>query len=131
VRSLAASADGHTFASGSDDHTVRLWDCRKRRPLAVLAAHSGLVSALAFGGAVERWPHAGSWLLSASFDGSLRAWDCALQVGGSLKVVRAHEGKVADAALSADGRFVASCSFDRIWKLWARDEVMRRRPRES
>jgi U4/U6 small nuclear ribonucleoprotein PRP4 len=129
VLSLAASADGYTFASGSADHTVRLWDCRKRKPLAVLAAHSNLVSAVAFGGAADVWPHAGSWLLSASFDGSMRAWDTALQVGGALKAMRAHEGRVTDAALSADGRFIVSCSFDRTWKLWARTESMQRRAR--
>lgn len=129
VLSLAASPDGFTFASGSADHTVRLWDCRKRRPLAVLAAHSNLVSAVAFGGSGEAWPHAGAWLLSASFDGSLRAWDTALQLGGNLKTMRAHEARVTDAVLSADDRFAVSCSFDRTWKLWARDEMMQRRPR--
>ncbi|KAG8470053.1 hypothetical protein KFE25_006508 [Diacronema lutheri] len=129
ILSLAASPDGFTFASGSADHTVRLWDCRKRRPLAVLAAHANLVSAVAFGGSSESWPHAGAWLLSASFDGTLRAWDTALQIGGNLKTARAHEARVTDAALSVDDRFAVTCSFDRTWKLWARDDAMQRRPR--
>ena len=51
--------------SGSFDETVRLWEVRSGRCIAVLPAHSDPVTAVAFS-------HDGTLVVSASYDGALR-----------------------------------------------------------
>jgi WD40 repeat protein len=50
--------------SGSFDETVRLWEVRSGRCIAVLPAHSDPVTAVAFS-------HDGTLVVSASYDGAL------------------------------------------------------------
>ena len=38
------SANGYQVASGSEDHSVRVWDLRKKRSLYTIPAHQSLVS---------------------------------------------------------------------------------------
>ena len=48
VTTLAYSPDGTTLASGSTDHTARLWDLEQRQVRFTLRGHGGNVWALAF-----------------------------------------------------------------------------------
>ena len=68
VWSLAYSSDGRILASGSLDHTIRLWDAHTGELLATWMAHQGMVSSLAFDPSGER-------LASGSFDGSVCLWE--------------------------------------------------------
>ena len=60
--------------SGSFDETVRLWEVRSGRCIAVLPAHSDPVTAVAFS-------HDGTLVVSASYDGAF---------SGVLKALRYH-----------------------------------------
>src|SRR5689334_8304066 len=48
VRALAFSPDGRTLATGSDDHTLSLWDADSGRELIRCRGHEDAVLALAF-----------------------------------------------------------------------------------
>jgi eukaryotic-like serine/threonine-protein kinase len=67
VYPVAYSPDGRWIASGSWDHTVRLWDARTGEHAATLR-HPGIVVALAF-------DRAGSLIAAGDFVGTYRVWD--------------------------------------------------------
>jgi WD40 repeat protein len=118
VVAVAFSRDGKTLASGSADHTVRLWDVASRRPIgAPLAGHNGDVLSVAFS-------RDGKTLASGSADDTVRLWDVAThrQIGGPLT---GHSGDVSSVAFSPDGKTLASASHDKTVRLW--DVASRRR----
>ncbi len=67
IACLAFSPDGHTLATASMDHSIRLWDARTHQLLAVLHGHLSEVWALAFS------PD-GAALVSGAKDGSISFW---------------------------------------------------------
>ncbi|HUR55429.1 MAG TPA: M56 family metallopeptidase, partial [Gemmataceae bacterium] len=64
---VAVSADGAILATGGHDGGVRLWDAATGAELLSIPAHTGGVTALAFG--------AGGRLVSAGADERVRVWD--------------------------------------------------------
>ena len=68
VNSVAFSPDGRTLASGSADHTIRLWDVRTGRELQTLTGHRNIVNSVSFS------PD-GQTLASGSYDSTIRLWD--------------------------------------------------------
>ncbi|MBI3248816.1 MAG: hypothetical protein HYZ50_20125 [Deltaproteobacteria bacterium] len=68
VYSVAFSPDGRTLASGSRDHSIRLWDVASGRQRAVLAGHTDWVESVAFS------PD-GTTLASGSRDRTIRLWE--------------------------------------------------------
>ena len=110
VRSLAWSPDGSTLASGSADHTVRLWDAASSgRELHKLEGHSDWVRSVA-------WSPDGRTLASGSDDKTVRLWDAAS--GRELHKLEGHLGSVRSVAWSPDGSTLASGSDDKTMRLW-------------
>ncbi len=61
------SPDGKLLASGSLDHTARIWDLESRSLLTTLRGHSGRVFTLQFTSDGQR-------LVTGSWDGSVKVW---------------------------------------------------------
>ena len=82
VTALTMLPDGSTLASGSVDHTVRLWDVGARACVATLVGHSDVVTSLAV--------LADGKLASGSHDGSVRLWDTASRTCVSTSTIPVH-----------------------------------------
>ncbi|HAZ46299.1 MAG TPA: hypothetical protein DDW76_03870 [Cyanobacteria bacterium UBA11369] len=120
VESVAISPDGKTLASGSLDHSIRLWSLATGELLNTLTGHSSVVLSLAFS------PD-GKTLASASNmafrDGTVKLWDVATgklrqTLGDSLLALR-----VSCVTFSPDGNHLASghigfTSIDTKINLW-------------
>jgi WD40 repeat protein len=73
VTSVDFSTDGTQVVTGSRDRTARVWRADTGRPLALLAGHTDRITSAEFVGG------AGSSVVTASTDGSVRIWDVLVQ----------------------------------------------------
>ena len=99
ITAVAICPEGVALA-GTSTRAVYVWDTATGLLLHRLGGHDQMITACAiFTG--------GSNALTASIDGTIRVWN--LNSGNEILVI--HQGSaVADAALSADGRVIASCN---------------------
>ena len=68
IDSVAWRGDGRLFAASGSDHRIYVWDMAANRLQSVLEGHQNTVVGLQF-------THAGSLLISSSWDGDARIWD--------------------------------------------------------
>ncbi|KAG2422472.1 hypothetical protein HXX76_015996 [Chlamydomonas incerta] len=98
------------LVSGSDDFTLCLYEPSVgKTPIARMTGHVQLINQVVFS------PD-GRFILSASFDKSVKLWDGAR--GTFLATLRGHVGPVYQVAWSADSRLFASGSKDSTIKVW-------------
>ncbi|MHC4550542.1 MAG: protein kinase domain-containing protein [Planctomycetota bacterium] len=125
VRSLAFSRDGRHLLSGSLDGTVREWEVATGKEVRTLRHEEG-VACVAYG-------REDRWILSSGMDRRLfvlrdtpiRIWD---RVSGEqVLVLRGHEAGVPSFALSPDGNWVVSGSWDRTVRRWRLRPVVQTR----
>ncbi|MBO3459082.1 pentapeptide repeat-containing protein [Aetokthonos hydrillicola Thurmond2011] len=111
VRSIAFSADGEKFASGSDDQTIKIWNTKTGKFFSTLEEHSGCVRSVAFS-------DDGKLLASGSEDGTVKIWN--VDTSECLKTLNGHVGKVWSVTFSPIhlGGIVASGGEDKTIKIW-------------
>ncbi|NDJ60673.1 MAG: WD40 repeat domain-containing protein [Chloroflexi bacterium] len=108
VTCVKFSPDSRLLASGSWDHTVRLWDVQNEHLLTEMQ-HDDWVRDLAFS------PD-GNLLATASKDSTVALWDPA--TGEQRFIFHAHDGGADCLAFSPDGRLLATGGRDHAIKLW-------------
>jgi WD40 repeat protein len=109
VTCLAYSPDGKTLATGSRDHTVRIWNVFTGQRLRTLLGHTEKVNAVAFS------PD-GNQLASVGDDQDIRLWDL-VQVA-PIAAFSSHKGAVWTVAVSPDGSRAATAGADRVIRVW-------------
>jgi WD40 repeat protein len=109
VFSVAFSPISQSIVSGSDDHTVRVWDASTGTERHIMHGHEGGVRSAAFS------PD-GQCVVSGSDDKTVRVWDAT--TGTERHIMHGHEGGVFSVAFSPNGRFIASGSLDKTVRLW-------------
>jgi eukaryotic-like serine/threonine-protein kinase len=104
--SMAFSPDGKTIVTGSHDHTLRFWSLAtgESAPTPVASPMWGLA-----------YLPDGKSLLASGFFNSFQVWDVASRTMRSA--YPGHTAPITDAALSPDGKRVASSSYDQTVRL--------------
>uniref|UniRef100_A0A8C2ZEZ9 U4/U6 small nuclear ribonucleoprotein Prp4 n=2 Tax=Cyclopterus lumpus TaxID=8103 RepID=A0A8C2ZEZ9_CYCLU len=110
IYSVHFSPNGYHLATGSGDNTCKVWELRNRKCLYTVPAHQNLLSSVRF------QPTDGHFLLTGAYDNLAKVWS---HPGWTpLKTLAGHEGKVMGVDVSPDGKLIATCSYDRTFKLW-------------
>ena len=138
IRTVRFSADGELLLSGSDDHTLKVWDAlwdtaaaeTGKSPLRqhlltradVEDVPSGLLVTLRGHGSwisSSDWSQNGATIFSGSFDTTARSWDLATYA--ELLTMPGPQRPVLGAALSPQGTYVAAAYDDGSARIWTRD----------
>jgi WD40 repeat protein/serine/threonine protein kinase len=113
VASAAVSPDGKLVATGSWDHSAKIWDIATGHALRKLeGGHAGYINSVEFS------PD-GKELLTASDDGTARVWDVASGKPNG-PVFKGHSARILAASYSPDGSQVLTVSGDKTARLWDR-----------
>lgn len=109
VLSLAISLNEQILASGSEDHTVKVWNLTTGQELHNLIGHTGAVLGLAISADSQI-------LVSGSADKTIKIWN--LSTGKLIQTLIGHTNGVESVAISADGQTLVSGSADKTIKVW-------------
>ncbi|HEY9608286.1 protein kinase domain-containing protein [Allocoleopsis sp.] len=108
VTSIAFSPTGEWIVSGSEDHTLKVWDISTAQEIRTLAGHSAFVRSVAIS------PN-GQFLASAA-DDTIKLWE--LKTGEEIRTLSGHSSVIQRIAFSPDGQILASAGNDKTIKLW-------------
>jgi WD40 repeat protein len=109
ISGIAFSSNGRLLAV-ADPQEIRVWDWARDRVQRVVTTYPQSI-----GGGIAFSPD-GRLIASSNYDGTVQLLDWAK--GGSLAVLRGHQGPVEDVAFSPNGQLVASAGDDGTVRIW-------------
>ncbi|RKK63627.1 Vegetative incompatibility protein HET-E-1 [Fusarium oxysporum] len=109
VTSVVFSQDGKLIASGSYDHTVKIWNMATGKEERTFEGHMALVTSVVFS-------NDGKLIASGSHDKTIKIWNVA--TGAEERTLKGHTDWVASVFLSKDNKLIASGSRDKTVKIW-------------
>jgi WD40 repeat protein/serine/threonine protein kinase len=115
IASASFSSDGKYALTGGSDQSVKIWDIERKQVLLKLARpHRGRITAALFS------PAAGSLnFLTAGNDGSVKVWQWnGPEAQPTMTHEFTHSDEVIGAAISPDGRHIATACADNQARIW-------------
>lgn len=109
ISAIAVSPDGKTFATGSHDKTIRVYDVATLRHKIIFQGLPAAIHTVAFNST-------GTMLASGSEDGAIRLWNCS--TGQTEYILQGHKGPVYSVKFSPTEPTLASGSGDGNVCLW-------------
>ena len=109
VNSVCFSPDGQYIISGSNDHTIKLWEAESGKLIRTFKGHSDWVRSVSFS------PD-GRHIASGSDDNTVKLWEAGS--GKLISTFQGHSGSVNSVSFSPDGRRIASGSRDATIRIW-------------
>ena len=103
------SPDNITFASGSKDHKIKLYDIRTKGSIQTIDVHCNAVTGIDFHPSKR-------YLLSCSLDSTIKIWD--LCSNAPLYTLYGHEGPIYSTNFNKNGEFICSGGIDGDVYLW-------------
>jgi hypothetical protein len=116
VTSVCFSPDGKRLATGSSDHTAKIWDLESGKVSLTLEGHSSSVLSVSFSPDGKR-------LATGSSDHTAKIWDLETPPesgqGGKVSLtLEGHSSRVLSVSFSPDGKRLATGSSDHTAKIW-------------
>jgi len=109
ILAVAYSPDGQRIATGSADHTAKVWDAETGKELFPLKGHTAPVQSVAFSPVGQR-------IVTASWDKTARVWDAT--TGKLLHILEGHRKEIFSVAVSTNGQRIATGSLDHTARIW-------------
>lgn len=97
-----------TLVSGSDDSTIKLWDTRKKQPIASMNSNYQ-VTAVSFNDTAEQ-------IFSGGIDNDVKVWD--IRKKEIIYVMKGHTDTITGMSLSPDGSYLLTNSMDNTLRIW-------------
>jgi U4/U6 small nuclear ribonucleoprotein PRP4 len=97
------------FASGSADHTCKLWTKGEGKPVVSLSGHTNRLGRIAF-------HPSGRFIATPSYDLTWRFWD--LETNQCLYEQEGHSKEVYCCAFHPDGSLITTCDLGGIARIW-------------
>lgn len=109
INAIAFSGDGRYMVTGSDDHTIKLWDTRDCSCLRSWIGDPDYVKSVAFS------PN-GRCIASGTHDKKIKIWDT--NSGKCIKTLEWDTIAVNCVTFSSSGRYIASGDYEGAVKIW-------------
>ena len=115
IYGISFSPNGYHIATVSGDNTCKVQGLQQRRCVYTIPAHQNLVTGVKFE------PIHGNFSLTGAYDNTAKIWT---HPGWSpLKTLAGHKGRVTGLDISSAGQLIATCSYDRTFKLWMAEQA--------